>query len=453
MMIGAHLLFLSSCEELTNINMPIDELTTDAVFADSLTIRSAINGLYSYNVQLSGFGYLIPRYITVVSDDAFHNIISNAEYNENSYGPASSVIGVFWEYAYKSIYSTNSLITRLGETTVISEQEAQLGIAQAKYFRAYCYWFLVNCFGDVPLVLSTDYKETAIQPRESTDAVYQQIVEDLIYAESVMGRSSNDNTKVTEAAAKALLARTYLYMGRWSDAEAKANDVITKYGFKLEPLSGVFLRSSKETIFKGVRDFSSYMGCTYWGYFCSIRNYGYLRPQLLDAFEQDDNRKTEWTLERTAAADKLPDGTMPIRNYKYKQATSPTDGTWAEDYVLLRLGEQYLIRAEARAQQGLLTGAIEDLNVIRKRAGLDALPDNLTKEQVLLAVEQERRIELFMEEAHRWFDLKRTDRIDFFMNMIPEKKWSPHKALFPIPEKEITRNYRLTPNPGYGNIN
>lgn len=452
-MLGIQL--FSSCDELTDINLPIDQLATDAVFSDSLTVRSAINGLYAYNLMTSGYIYAIPLYLSVISDDAYHNSQSYIIYNENSYSPTTSAIENYWKNPYTSIYMSNSLITRLTETTLISKAEADIAIAEAKYFRAYNYWILVNYFGDVPLVLSTNYAETAQQSREDKNVVYEQIVQDLKDAEAIMGQSKNDNTKVTEAAVKALLARVYLYMGRWAEAEAKANEVITQYKFELEPLSDVFLRASKETIFKATQDYSTYKGRTYWGYICLRKNFSYLRNELQDAFESDDQRKTEWTKARTAAGDKLPDGTMPVQSYKYKQATSPSDASLAEDYVLLRLGEQYLIRAEARAQQGTLTGAngaISDLNVIRKRAGLDDLSESLSKEQVILAVEQERRVELFMEETHRWFDLKRTNRIDVFMSAIPEKKWSSHKALFPVPDREIVRNRNLTPNPGYGSL-
>lgn len=81
--------------------------------------------------------------------------------------------------------------------------------------------------------------------------------------------------------------------------------------------------------------------------------------------------------------------------------------------MLLRLAEQYLIRAEVRAQREHLAGAIDDLNVIRNRAGITPLLYGKSKADILLAVEKERKLELFGEGyGHRWIDLARTGRID-----------------------------------------
>jgi hypothetical protein len=80
------------------------------------------------------------------------------------------------------------------------------------------------------------------------------------------------------------------------------------------------------------------------------------------------------------------------------------------------------------------------------------LSETLSKEQVLLAVENERRHELFLEEGHRWWDLVRTGRADLVLNAVSGKQWEPYKALLPVPEEEIDKNKNLTPNPGYGDI-
>jgi hypothetical protein len=72
----------------------------------------------------------------------------------------------------------------------------------------------------------------------------------------------------------------------------------------------------------------------------------------------------------------------------------------------------YLIDAEAKAQQGKIAEAKADVDIIRKRAGLAALTSTITKDQLLLAIEKERKLELFGEWGHRWLDLKRTGRAD-----------------------------------------
>ena len=127
------------------------------------------------------------------------------------------------------------------------------------------------------------------------------------------------------------------------------------------------------------------------------------------------------------------------------------DATAGNEYnVLLRLAEQYLIRAEARAQRDKITGsgsAAEDLNVVRSRAGLLGTTAT-TKTAMLLAIENERAHELFSELGHRWFDLKRTGRADAVLG--PQKAtWTSTAVLFPIPASQILYNNKLNQNLGY----
>ena len=114
---------------------------------------------------------------------------------------------------------------------------------------------------------------------------------------------------------------------------------------------------------------------------------------------------------------------------------------------MFRLAEQYLIRSEARAQQNNLSGAASDLNTIRARAGLGVTPA-ATQADLLLAIEKERWVELFTEMSDRWFNLKRTGRIDAVLSLT-KPQWQSFQALYPIPTTEITANPKLLQNPGY----
>jgi hypothetical protein len=120
--------------------------------------------------------------------------------------------------------------------------------------------------------------------------------------------------------------------------------------------------------------------------------------------------------------------------------------------MVFRLAEQYLIRAEARAQQDNLIEAISDLDVLRNRAGISLIKNTtpgISKTNLLLAIEKERQVELFAEWGHRWLDLKRTNRADIVL--APTKsKWSKDDTLYPIPTSEFNKNPRLgDQNPGY----
>ena len=122
-----------------------------------------------------------------------------------------------------------------------------------------------------------------------------------------------------------------------------------------------------------------------------------------------------------------------------------------EYYVMFRLAEQYLIRSEARAQQANISGAQDDLNAIRNRAGLGNtsatdLPGIMT------ALEHERWVELFTEYSDRWYNLRRTGRSDAVFSSETEKKatWKSYQALWPVPLSQYQANPSLLPNnPGY----
>ena len=163
-----------------------------------------------------------------------------------------------------------------------------------------------------------------------------------------------------------------------------------------------------------------------------------MTPELANAFDPDDNRRTHWV------GFISPGGEDYYFAYKYKVRYSYDPPT--EYLKVFRLAEQYLIRAEARARQGDITGAQADINAIRNRAGLTDTPAN-DLNSLLLAIEQERRFELFVEWGHRWFDLKRTNRVETVLTGKPNLDATD--LLFPIPLQEILNNPNMTQNPGY----
>jgi len=169
-----------------------------------------------------------------------------------------------------------------------------------------------------------------------------------------------------------------------------------------------------------------------------------ISPELMNAFESGDRRRIDWIDSFPA-----PPNTYYFP-YKYQNLTS----TPAEYTVVLRLAEQYLIRAEAEAELGDSTDATIDLNVIRYRAGL--LPYSLALNGPLLsAILHERQVELFTEWGHRWFDLIRTGMANSLMgspgNVCHMKGgvWNPDWQLYPIPQTEVATDVNLTQNNGY----
>ena len=115
--------------------------------------------------------------------------------------------------------------------------------------------------------------------------------------------------------------------------------------------------------------------------------------------------------------------------------------------MVMRLAEQYLIRAEARAQQGNISGGLSDLNVIRNRANLIDI-SGVSQNELLKDIIQEKRIELFTEWGHRWLDLKRTNNTDAILSPI-KPNWNSEDKLYPIPLRELDSNPNLNQNSGY----
>jgi hypothetical protein len=289
--------------------------------------------------------------------------------------------------------------------------------------------------------------------------VYQQIIADLADAANLLkdhfvrpdGQPTEERVRPCRMAAYAMLARVNLYLQEWKKAEAYASIVIDNPKLSLVKLEDVFLKNSTEAIWQlqpVTRFYNSLDGNIF------IRTGppqsqepADLRPAILNQFEPGDLRRQRWIDSITITG---------IKHYypaKYRVKIVGNGAPPSEYHVMLRLGEIYLIRAEALARQGRLLEAIADVREIRTRAGLStesASYDNVDKLMVLLM--HERQIELLTEWGHRWFDLIRTGSIDKVMEKTTPQKggtWQSFCQLFPIPASEIARDPNLTQNPGY----
>jgi hypothetical protein len=163
----------------------------------------------------------------------------------------------------------------------------------------------------------------------------------------------------------------------------------------------------------------------------------------VNSFASGDLRRTKWI------KDVIYNSVVNYQPFKYKypNQTAAAAAAVFEYHTILRLAEQYLIRAEARAKQSNTAGALADMNVVRVRAGLTAstTTDNAA---LLLEIERERKFELFCELGHRWFDLQRTNRADAILAPI-KANWQSTDILYPIPQTARDANVYLSQNDGY----
>lgn len=452
-------MLLSSCKKFVAVEDPPNQLTKDKVFTSDKSATSAMLSIYIdiMNDQYGNAGSFVCFSMSSLAGMSANEMIwtqSNTtapifqEYNDHNLTPENIYVHTIWKDGYRYIFRINEIIKGAPTGTNMTEEVKRQLEGEAKFMRAFCYFYLVNLFGDVPLILDTDYQENMLVPRTSAAKVWEQIIADLKDAKTLLKEAypTAEKLRPNIHTAGALLARAYLYLGKWEDAEKEANDIIqsNKYGTGLPALSEVFKKTSPEAIWQlqPVRDnFNTAEGSQFRAAPGSRPNYE-LTQQMLNAFEADDDRKQEWV----GFSDPLNNPTWAYPS-KYKAAAEPLK----EYYVMFRLAEQYLIRSEARARQGaakLLT-AKQDLDVVRTRAGL--LPTTATDEAaVLLAIEQERRVEFFAEFGHRWFDLKRTNKAEAVLKPVsPPGTWKEGDVLYPIPGLEMRANPKLDQNEAY----
>lgn len=446
-----------SCKKFVEVETPKTQIIQPVVFSNDATATSATIGLYSLmNKNILDISYGGASVFEGLAADEIYNTSANSDYDpfsKNSLFPNTYYVSSLWTSAYQIIYAANAIIEGLSASNTISDSIKHQLTGEAKFVRAFHYYLLVNMFGDVPLILSTDYQINSVMPRTHISDIYAQIVEDLKNAQLLMSDLyfNADNTpgiervRPNKSAASALLARIYLYLGNWQDAETEASSVINNSSvYTLTTgLNDVFLKDSKETIWQvmPVLPSANTAEGRLFNTATSSRTPTFAITTYLDnAFEVGDQRKVNWTKTNISGGQSY--------TYPYKYKIRNTGPPYGEYNIILRLAEQYLIRAEARAHQNNISGSQDDLNIIRFRAGL-ANTTATDEPSLLLAIEHERQTELFSEWGHRWCDLKRTGSIDTVLGTEKNTFWETSDALFPIPQSEIKYNHNLSQNPGY----
>lgn len=468
----------TGCKKILEIDPPIGTINTKDVFASNEQAQSAMAGVYTKlingtNPNLSsgsyGFAMGLTSILCALSADEYMysrtEEVSYYNFNTNKVSKElnSSVTSILWNSAYDCVYSCNAVLDGIANSTsagLTPDIRNQLN-GEAKFLRAFSFFYLVNFFGDVPLTLTIDFNQTRLMKRTPVQQVYDQIVKDLNDAITLLPDEyvSKSGTRIrpNKTVAKALLARVSLFLKDYTRAAQLATEVISqkdKYDLETD-LNNSFLIASKEVIWQlqhnemlGSHGSSTLEATTIlYARPAELNCFYLISPKLLSAFEAGDQRKVKWITD-DMNANKIP--------YKYKkgQADGIVGGTPTEYNIPLRLSEQLLIRAEAllMGPSADKNGALADVNTIRRRAGLTTdLPNTLTDQQVSDAIAHERMVELFGEWGLRWFDLKRTGKAESELSTIAAKQpWAgDFQLLFPIPVTEITRNSNLEQNPRY----
>lgn len=438
-----------SCEDFVAIDPPKSELVSETVYANDENATAAIRGIYRELARI-GFAHGGLSSVTILGGlsadelDAYSS--EGLVFYTNELLSEDSNVFSNWQSMYQAIYRANAVLEGLANSTGVSPEVSVLLEGEAKFIRAFCYFYLVNLWGEVPLVTGTDFEKNRLASRSPVSQIYELILEDLQEAQELLPEdythAGGERIRVNVGAASALLARVYLYLEDWGNAEVQATETIGHPSYMLaEDLKAVFLKNSTEAIWQLKPVFGGNTNEGQAFILTAPPTFVALSDNVVNAFETEDKRKTDWT---NSFTDDNGTWFYPFK-YKVRQESDPANVT--EYSMVLRLVEQYLIRAEARAQQGNITGAQEDLNRIRHRVGLENTTAT-TQTELLDAILQERQRELFTEWAHRWLDLKRTGLSDAVLGAI-KPTWQPTAILWPIPQSERDGNPNLEQNEGY----
>nr|WP_068892532.1 RagB/SusD family nutrient uptake outer membrane protein [Pedobacter panaciterrae] len=469
-------LIYASCKKLIEVSTPVNTINSANVYSTDATAAAVLTGLYTKlsrdNIDgMGATGYLASIYTGpgLSSDELtlFDETNSNYDYNLFYANELTSLNAPgYWTTIYPDIYTVNAAIEGITASSTLTAAVKQQLLGEAKFMRAFYYFYLVNFYGDVPLALSTDYSINRLLSRTSKRQVYEQILADLSDAKELLNQQYlggdvlspvTERVRPNKAVATALLSRVHLYMGSegdnsaWRRAEEQATILIANtVQYDTVALDGVFLNRSKEAIWQLQPVKAGVNANTGEGKFFVLLPEGpgnaypiYLSDHIISSFEIGDMRKSNWTGNVTVG------GKTYYYPFKYKIGQGVNVAS-TEFSTIFRLAEQYLIRAEARAQQGNVSGAAADLNVIRKRARLQNT-NSETAASLLDAIAREREVELFTEGGHRWFDLKRTGKADVVLKPIKGSSWQSTDQLYPIPALEIAKSPALQghQNPGY----
>lgn len=402
--------------------------------------------------------------------------------------PSSGVVNAFWVGHYTLINKCNYVLERVTEDPNPNTAEAlkTAARAEARFLRAYAYFMLVRSYGRVPLIdtVITKNASEANVPQSLPSAVYQFIESDLTYAASNLPASYDPKFvgRATRGAANGLLAKVYLYQGKFSQAMAAANQVMTSGQYDLSvPYATIFNEegeNSKESLFEVQATSTASIQTNYGSQYSNVQGvrgtgswdlgWGFNIPStsLEAAYEANDPRKARTILYAGGTSiygEAIPAG-LPNARYNNKVYTNPAKRAlignrfgWWNNVRLLRYADVVLMYAEAANELGgsdNTTKALAAVNSVRARArgGNNAiLPDVTTTVQSELrtAIRQERRVELGMEHE-RFFDIVRWGiAVDALQAQGKTFILGKHEYL-PIPQTQIDLSKGvLTQNSGY----
>jgi len=482
---------VTGCKKI--LDQPVlGQYSTTNFFTNDANTVLAVNAAYSSLTFTDASSNAIWVLGDVASDDAIKGGSAGDQgdfqlINDFNINPTNSAVEAVWKRYFQGVFTCNVVTDGLsGTASGISPTVKTQAIAQAKFLRAYYYFILTTCYGNIPIHLKVETPTEAQKPVSPQTAIYAQIEKDCTDAAADLPPSwtGADLGRVTKGAALALLAKTYLFEQKWALAASTAKAVDDLGVYTLLPVFADNFRAATKNNAEGVFSIQHQTGLVpfqgnnlnVWFAPRSIAGYGFFYPtqSLVNNFEKSaggvDDPRLDYTVARAGHPyfDSAFDPTWTTTGYLSKKDCQPlseipvtTKGDGNLNYQAIRFAEVLLIEAEALNESGNSSGALAPLNRVRKRAresylfdkdltgygtvpaGL--LPDITTTDQSQLRdiIRKERRSELALE-FHRFFDIIRygSAYANSALSDVPLFNYNANK-FFPIPQSERDSNPKL----------
>jgi hypothetical protein len=483
---------LSGCSKQLDIK-PESFISPEELYKDEAGVKSGLVGIYRQLLELKRSDYVIVGMVGTDEGKTTLFVPTWGTYWQNfcavsTYSPLmtaqNDVVQNFWVVCYRGIANANTAIKYVQKSSV-SDAVKNKAIGEAKFLRGLFYFYLVQLYGGVPLPTEADNPEADARggyPRSSVDDVYALIISDLQFAVNNLDAKTGGNVgKANKEAAMGLLGKVYLTRKDYSNAKATLQPLLSSTTVGLMTnYADLFVEANennKESLFEvqfsnendNTSNLAQNLGCWQINDTKLPGSGGHViipTDYYFNSFEAGDKRKDASFRWIFYDKDGNPVdyswwsdvGKPHMKKFDITKDVSVSSSYSSRNLYYLRLADVILMYAEAQNELGETGGAMQQLNMIRNRAGLEnyetvhsSVPtqDQLRKELML-----ERMRELGFE-GWRWFDLKRTGTL-----LAEVKAHNPdatpnmqEKHLFyPIPAREFENNAALQPsdqNPGY----
>lgn len=442
------LLMTTACEKMIEVDLPSNQIASDQVFVDAQTADAVLAGLYSGLRDNSPFaGDQSGKLLGLYTDDLdfYSTTATNGlpEIAQNVHNDSNASIYTDWSTAYKQIYVANAILEGVEKSTSLTETVRNRLKGEALLVRSMLFFYLQQVYGDIPYPETTNYQVNQNIVKTNSSQVLTKLSTDLTESRSLLSDTYRHSERIfpNRKMAELLLAKVYMTEDKWAESEILLKGIVQSplYQFQSD-VTKVFLKSGTHILWqlkpKNSGDATKESG-TY--YFAGAAPTSMaLSAGLLSSFSSTDLRKQNWMAPVTVG------GTTWYRAEKYKNRSANT----TEYSIIARLEEVNLLLAENLAQQGKIVEALSYLNKTRQRSGLTALVLPMTKENTLNEILLENRREFFTEMGHRFFDLKRTGKLN--TALLGKPNWKIFHQLWPIPQQDMLLNPNLKPqNEGY----